>query len=191
MARRKDHSREELKEIAIHAGTELVVAEGPAALTARNVAKLIGYTPGTLYNLFENIDALGTAINTKSLRRFSQEIEHILHGHSKPKKQLRKICQAYLDFHQREPELWALCFATPNKTSSEAHQAAVEEVFHPVTAALAPISGGTKAARQDAKILWSTLHGICLLQETGKLDVAENDPAEALVKRFLDQFLNR
>ena len=43
--------------------------------------------------------------------------------------------------------------------------------------------------RQKAKILWSTLHGICLLQQSGKLNVSEPDPAEDLLTHFLDQFL--
>ncbi|MEM1224015.1 MAG: TetR/AcrR family transcriptional regulator [Verrucomicrobiota bacterium] len=191
MGRRKDHTREELTRIAINAGTELVVAEGPEALTARNVAKLIGYTPGTLYNLFENIDELCTAINIKTLNRFAVEIEQILNEHSKSKKRLRRICQAYLNFHQKKPELWALCFATPLRSLNEDYHQAVHKVFDPVAEALLPISGDPQAARQDAKVLWSTLHGICLLQQTGKLNVAETDPAEILVKRFLDQFLKR
>ena len=69
MARRKDHTREELTQLAIKAGRELVVEKGSAALTARNVAQAIGYTPGTLYNVFENIDALVAAINIERDRK--------------------------------------------------------------------------------------------------------------------------
>jgi AcrR family transcriptional regulator len=188
MARRKDHSREELTELAIQRGRELVMAEGPSALSARNVAKLIGYTPGTLYNLFDNIDGLAAAINSTSLNAFAETIRTILRDDAKPKKRLRKIAQAYLDFQATEPHLWALLFATPIHNESETYKRAIHLVFDQVTEAMLEISGSPKAARQNAKILWSTLHGICLLRSSGKLDITESDSSEALVKHFLKQY---
>jgi len=191
MARRKDHTRAELIQLAIQSGRDLVVAEGPGALTARNVAKLMGYTPGTLYNLFENIDGLAAAINGTSLQDFAEVIRLILRENAKPKKRLRLIARAYLDFHQSSPHLWNLLFATPIQHKSDSYQAAIHAVFDQVAEALQPISGSKKAARQNAKILWSTLHGICLLQQSGKLDVKQVDPADELTTRFLEQFLKR
>lgn len=190
MARRKDHSREELTELAIQRGRELVMAEGPSALSARNVAKLIGYAPGTLYNLFENIDGLAAAVNSTSLYAFAETIRTILRDTTKPKKRLRKIAQAYLDFQAAEPHLWALLFATPIQNESESYKVAIHLVFDQVTEVMLEFSGDEQAARQNAKILWSTLHGICLLRSSGKLDITESDSSEELVKRFLDQCFN-
>ena len=53
MARRNDNSRDELKEMSIAAGQEIILAEGFASFSARKVAKNIGYTIGTIYNIFE------------------------------------------------------------------------------------------------------------------------------------------
>jgi len=63
-------------------------------------------------------------------------------------------------------------------------------VFDQVTEAMLDVSEDKKAARQNAKILWSILHGICLLRSSGKLNITESDPAEELVKRFMDQYFN-
>ncbi|MGJ8650522.1 MAG: TetR/AcrR family transcriptional regulator [Opitutaceae bacterium] len=191
MARRKDHTREELTALATKCGQQLVVAEGSSALTARNVAKMMGYTAGTLYNIFENIDGLAAAINIQSMDSFAEGIEEILRHNAKPKKRLRLISKAYLTFQEEEPYLWALLFATPINSDSDAYRQAVHRIFDQVAEALQPLSGSAKAARQDAKILWSTLHGICLLKEHGKLDVSTTDTPEELVKRFLDQFLQK
>jgi len=188
MARRKDHTREELVEMAVASGRELVVAEGPEALTARNVAKLMGYTPGTLYNLFDSIDGLAAAINARTLRAFAETIRQIVRENAKPKKRLRRICEAYLELKATQPHLWALCFATPLKTLTDDFHEAVHAVFDPVREALLPLSGSPANARRDAKLLWAALHGICLLQESGKLDVGGPDPAEDLVRRFLKRF---
>lgn len=189
MARRKDHTRTELTLLAIEAGSTLVVEKGPAALTARNVAKAIGYTPGTLYNVFENIDALAAAINIESMQQFAERLHLTQDPHATNHARIRKIAQAYLDFHQEKPQLWSLLFAVPLDYNSEAYHAAIHAIFDQVTAAMAPLSQSPTLARQKAKILWSTLHGICLLQQSGKLNVSESDTAEELVAHFLDQFL--
>ena len=67
MARRADHSREELCEIAMQAAERIVETDGLRALTARNVADAIGYSPGTLYNLFANLDELILQLNGRTL----------------------------------------------------------------------------------------------------------------------------
>ena len=56
MARRSDHSREELYELALEKAGEIAEKEGLRGLTARGVAREIGYTIGTLYNIFEDLD---------------------------------------------------------------------------------------------------------------------------------------
>jgi len=189
MARRKDHTREELTRLAIKAGRELVVEKGSAALTARNVAQAIGYTPGTLYNVFENIDALVAAINIESMQWFAEKLRHIAAQSDATHARVRKIAQAYLDFHKEEPQLWALLFAVPVNHHSDAYHEAIHQIFDQVTEAMQALSESPAVARQKAKVLWSTLHGICLLEQSGKLNVREADTPEELVGQFLDQFL--
>lgn len=189
MARRKDHTREELTQLATEAGRTLVAEKGPSALTARNVAKQIGYTPGTLYNLFENIDALAAAINIQSMEAFSATISGILTRTSDAPTRLREVSQAYLDFHRDESHLWSLLFAVPVDHHSEAYHEAIHRIFDQVVEALLPLSANATEARKKAKVLWSTLHGICLLHQSGKLNVSEDDSTEVLVATFLDQFL--
>lgn len=189
MARRKDHTREELTQLAIDAGRDLVVKEGPNALTARRVATEIGYTAGTLYNLFENIDALAAAINIGSMQTFADKLDAVISEAADAPTQLREASQAYLDFHREEPNLWSLLFAIPVEYHSEDYHAAIHRIFDPIAEAFQSLSSDTKQARKKAKVLWSTLHGICLLHQSGKLNISENETAEELVATFLDQFL--
>lgn len=191
MARRKDHTRDELIELAIDCGRSLVEREGPPALTARKVAKAMGYTAGTLYNLFDNIEGLMVAINARTLALMAERMAPIVAEEAEPRLRLHRLCMAYLEFEQDEPQLWKLLFATPIHRDSldEDYHRATHKVFDPVTATLLPLSQNEAAARQDTKIIWSTLHGICLLQQNKKLDVTETDSAEALVDRFLHNYL--
>ena len=58
MARRKDHSHDQLHKMALDATREIAEKEGLSGITARRIAKQIGYSPGTLYNVFENLEDL-------------------------------------------------------------------------------------------------------------------------------------
>jgi len=188
MARRKDHTREELVQLAVTAGRELVLENGAGALTARAVAARIGYAPGTLYNLFEGIDGLIAAMNTRTLNDFAASIEEIVAGRAGEKLKLRRICLEYLRLHADQKPFWDLLFVTQLKHPDEEYHAAVNRVFDPVVAVLRSNSGSAVSARRDAKIIWAALHGICLLQSVGKLNVREPDLPEVLVERFLKQF---
>lgn len=189
MARRKDHTRKELTELAVESGRKLVAEAGPQALTARKVAAAMGYTPGTLYNLFENIDALTAAINIRSMEAFARTIETVIQGEPSTAARLRGIARAYLDFHRDSPHLWSLLFATPLDYHSEAYHEAIHRIFDQVVDATRPLTLDPDAARRKAKVLWATLHGICLLQSSGKLNVSEEDSTEELVAEFLNPFL--
>jgi hypothetical protein len=57
MARRKDHTRVQLKEMSLLAGQKILQEEGIPSFSARKIAKEIGYTVGTVYNVFDLINS--------------------------------------------------------------------------------------------------------------------------------------
>ena len=67
MGRRSDHSRDEIRNMAIDASAKIVETEGFKSLTARKVASKIGYTVGTLYHVFRNFDDLVIHMNARTI----------------------------------------------------------------------------------------------------------------------------
>ena len=67
MARRSEHSREELENLLLQQACLIVGAHGFEGLTARKLADAIGYTPGTIYNVFHSMDELYLRINGETL----------------------------------------------------------------------------------------------------------------------------
>lgn len=67
MARRKDHSREELTHMILDAAAQLVQAGGAPALTARALGAAIGYAPGTVYNVLGSMDDVAMRLNARTL----------------------------------------------------------------------------------------------------------------------------
>ena len=79
MGRRNDHTRKELKEMAIKAGVELIEEGGFQNFSIRKVAARIGYSAGTLYNVFENSDDLVFHINSVTLDDLQSYVERSLY----------------------------------------------------------------------------------------------------------------
>ena len=75
MGRRNEHSRQQIKERAIRAGREIIESKGFSGLSARKVAGKIGYTVGTLYNVFDNFTDLICHINSETLDDLGNYLE--------------------------------------------------------------------------------------------------------------------
>lgn len=68
MARRKEHSHDEIRAMAIQAATELLTEQGVVGLSLRKVASQIGYVPSTLINIFGSYNYLLLAVSESTLR---------------------------------------------------------------------------------------------------------------------------
>ncbi|NQV22214.1 MAG: TetR/AcrR family transcriptional regulator [Rhodospirillales bacterium] len=193
MGRRSDHSRDELYELALNAARQIVEADGFRALTARNVADAIGYSPGTLYNLFENLDELVVHLNGRTL----DELYDQLSGGPKtgvPEDDAGRLVAEYLSFLEQNPRLWNVLFEhklPEGETLPEWYDVKVDKVLGRVEDALSPLftPDDAEGKQHAARVLWASLHGICSLSETGKLDVVTprpvRDMAVTLVKNFV------
>lgn len=173
MARRSDHSREELYTLALGAARQIVEADGFRALTARQVADAIGYSPGTLYNLFANLDDLILHLNGQTLDRLTDRLSQCsIQG--KPEQDLQELLDAYLGFLEENAELWEVLFQhrlPAGVTAPAWYDAKIGRALEIVETVLAPYFSNEQAEqrRQAATTLWAGLHGVCSLAEADKL----------------------
>src|SRR4029077_10974729 len=107
MGRRSIHSPDELRELIIQAGTEIVERDGLEGLSAREIAKRIGYSPGTLYNVFENLDDLLLTIESRLLDELAGRLADT-DTSGPPADRLRRLVGTYFVFTQERPKLWNL-----------------------------------------------------------------------------------
>src|SRR5262245_50246967 len=75
MGRRSDHSRPELEALILAEGHRLLAETGFARFSAREVAKRIGYSIGTIYNHFADLDRLMMAINGRTFTMWADFLE--------------------------------------------------------------------------------------------------------------------
>jgi AcrR family transcriptional regulator len=104
MGRRSDHSRTELRELVIAEGHRVMAQTGFAHFSAREVARRVRYSVGTLYNLFDSLDHLLFAINTRTFAQWTAFVERRLEGCSGDR--IAVLVHAYFDFARAHTNLW-------------------------------------------------------------------------------------
>ena len=77
MARRSEHSLEELKALVLDAAETIVIDEGFSELKVRKIAMEIGYTVGSIYMVFANMADLIMHINARTLDALAAQLEQI------------------------------------------------------------------------------------------------------------------
>jgi len=104
MGRRSDHSREQLEELILTEGHALMAELGYARFSAREVAKRIGYSIGTIYNVFGSLDALLLAINSRTFTLWAAWLRDKLAVAGEDR--IAALVAGYFDFAARNPHLW-------------------------------------------------------------------------------------
>lgn len=73
MARRNDHTREELISLTLKASMEFLDKHSHHELSLRKIATMIGYVPSTLVNVFGSYNLLLLHVVAKTLDNLAQE----------------------------------------------------------------------------------------------------------------------
>jgi len=171
MGRRSDHSRDEIREMAIDAAAKLVEKDGYQSLTARKVAGKIGYTVGTLYHVFKNFDDLVMHVNSRTIDEMAALIQRKIRKKRNPEVRIRAMAEYYVEYATDHPDRWRLVFEhePPRNLPTPAQMKERRDVMFEMVAdnlrELAPERLPNEVAH-TATALWSGIHGICILALT-------------------------
>jgi AcrR family transcriptional regulator len=195
MGRRGEHSRDELRAMALAAAAELVGRHGLAALSARKVAARVGYSPATLYQLFRNIDDLILQVNATTLERLAAAVQRASCPELPAPARLQAMARAYLRFSHRHGSHWSALFEhrlASRQTLPAWYRQRISALFAPAEAVMASLAPDRPPpqVRLAARALWSGVHGICLLARDGKIGVTGIGSAQAAVDALLGYFLD-
>ncbi|MCC6940029.1 TetR/AcrR family transcriptional regulator [Novosphingobium sp.] len=187
MGRRSDHSRAELSEIIVAAGYRHMEEVGFAHFSAREVAKRIGYSIGTIYNVFGSYDALILAINGRTLALWRDYLERRLEQSQGDR--LGHAIEAYFEFAAKHRHAWAAIydFRLPEDLSPpETYQAQVRAIFDIVVAEVRAALPASRKGEAEAltRSLLATVHGHCVFAMNGTFAMlGEREPARAVLDR--------
>lgn len=192
MGRRSDHSRAELREIMVSEGHRQMSEVGFARFSAREVAKRVGYSIGTIYNVFGSYDALMLAINGRTLDLWLDYLETRLRSAGAGEDRLGRAIDAYFAFAIVHRHAWAALYdfrlpddAEPPGDYGEKVAAIMATVEREVTAALP--AGRRVDAPGLTRSLLATVHGHCFFTLAGTFRMlGEADPLVAARARVAD-----
>ncbi|WP_428354661.1 TetR/AcrR family transcriptional regulator [Methyloprofundus sp.] len=109
MARRSEHSQAEIKQMVLEAAEDIVRENGYSALKVRKIAADIGYTVGSIYMVFANMNDLNMHIKARTWQKLYQYLQTQLTQPATPAT-MKNIALAYLDFSVDNEGLWRMLF---------------------------------------------------------------------------------
>jgi AcrR family transcriptional regulator len=203
MGRRSSHTPQQLRALVLDAAQEIIEAQGLAGLSAREIARRIGYSPGTIYNIFANLDDVVLNVEARVLDALEQRLGEAQQpgngtgeGAQAPDNgdRLIRIARAYLSFTQEKPRLWNLLLEHHMPAGAELppwYRQKLEGLMVQVERALAPCfaPGSEAERRRAARALWAGVHGITSLSTADKLSVVTTETAEKLIDDLVATYL--
>jgi AcrR family transcriptional regulator len=182
LARRSDHTRDELEALILAEAHKLLAETGLQRFSAREVAKRIGYSVGTLYNVFGSLDRMLLAVNSRTFVTWAAEIGERLAGAGPEGDRIALLVRAYFDFATSNPNLWTAIYhhrLPPGEEIPDTYfrqRGELTSILEDEIARVLPAEARDRA-RPLARSLLATVHGHVVFMITGTFDLlAEPDP---------------
>jgi AcrR family transcriptional regulator len=194
VARRSDHSRDELATLVLAAARTIVIEEGADAVTMRKMGAMIGYAPGSIYNAVGDLEAVHREVNAMTLKDMAEELEGVLAAHQPGTLECAlAIAEHYIDFVTQNSRLWAALLARPPQPGAPLPESYVRpraRLIDIVATAIGPLFSNASAKQKAVVALWAALQGVASLASGGNYqfiasDLAPKDIARSIVRRYL------
>jgi len=170
---RRERARQETREKILDAAREMFAAEGVEAVTMREIAKRIEYTPTAIYHHFRDKQALIQELVETDFLAFSQAFQKT--GRiADPVARLRAAGLAYVEFGLTHPSHYRVLFMTPELAATKetvldrrAHPGETAYDFLRRTVAEGIAAGRYRSELKDpelvSQMMWASVHGLVSL----------------------------
>lgn len=160
----------DLREALIRAARRAIDKVGPDAIMLKALALEVGVTQSAPYRHFASREAVLEAVATDGFERFRAALQ-VAEGDGSFDSAFERTAMAYVGFGRTNPGVYRLmfaskeiCAAAPQSPLASASAAAFHDLLKRVGTRSSP-----ERARAVAMWIWSTLHGIVMLEAEGLL----------------------
>ena len=185
MARRAIDNRDELGTALLVAAEETIRRHGAVSLTARSLAKQLGVSVGTVYNVHGSMDELVEAVNARTLMRLEQEMASIDTEKSDVEEVLVEFAERYMAYVQDNLNLWSVLFKGEVSDVNDFNQVRIDRLFGFLETALEPVAPNADTRAKSARVLWASVHGILQMAFTGRLQLLKIDDVKDIVRHAI------
>ncbi|TDD18300.1 TetR/AcrR family transcriptional regulator [Nonomuraea diastatica] len=165
---RRERERAQRHQLIITEARELAEAEGWEAVTTRRLAERVEYSQPVLYSHFSGKDAIVSAVAIDGFGELAAHLRCARLADPEPRQALHAVCRAYLEFATERPALYQAMFVMPTdvKFAHAETPPQLRAAFDEFVSCLRPDN-----ARRElfAEVIWSTLHGMAVLSDSGRI----------------------
>jgi AcrR family transcriptional regulator len=169
----------------------LLASEGPAALTLRRLAAVVGTSTTAVYTLFGDKQGLLDAMYREGFDRLAAALEGADASATDPVERLARQGQAYRAAALASPHLYGLMFnaVVPGFVPDERSLAAAESSYVPLVRSVQRcLDAGAMAGPSAERIalhLWTVSHGFVTLEIAGQLGDKATDRDHAYTEAMI------
>lgn len=187
--------RHKLRLELIEAAEASLAAHGLKSLTARDLAKQVGCSVGAIYNVFEDIDELVIAVNSRTLARLDRSIAAFEPSSGMDAQEcLVALAQAYCRFAIANTNLWTALFEHGERINRDIPDWHLDEHVQLIRHIVKSLEKLYPTRAQDelwqlAGLMFSAVHGVVSLGLQGFFFAIPPDALEKQVALLVNAAL--
>ncbi|KMT66044.1 TetR/AcrR family transcriptional regulator [Catenovulum maritimum] len=174
MARRSDHTREELKQLILDRALEHLQTEPIQGLSLRQLAKKVGYVPSSLLNVFGSYNYCLLAVSGIGLDRLTNYCQRAIESSTQAETKIAAMALAYYQFATEQTNLWRLMLELKLAEDEEIpanHLNKITHLFGLLEVSLKQLKPGLDETEYTdaSRTLWASVQGITQMSLDDKL----------------------
>jgi AcrR family transcriptional regulator len=177
----------DLRAALVAAAREVLETSAPEAVTLKSLAVKLGVSQSAPYRHFETREAVLAAVAADGFLRFHEALLAAVEG-APDGKAFERACLAYIAFGRANRGVYKLMFASPvvpNSADGPLEDAAEKAFEFLLDAVLRSV--GPERAHVTAIRIWSSLHGLVMLEADGMLH--HDGEAGPLVEKVVTELM--
>ena len=182
ISERKEREKEDLRKSILNAAREVFLEKGYEATSIRTIAEKIEYSPTTIYLYYKDKDAILYALHCEGFCLLNAQMAVLAHV-ADPFERLLAMGRIYIDFAMKNEGLYDLMFIqkapidaieSDDKAWLEG-KSAFDGLRHTIEECVAKGYFHFKDPEVSAYVIWSTMHGMCALQNRNRCNKVISD----------------
>nr|WP_319388379.1 TetR/AcrR family transcriptional regulator [uncultured Cohaesibacter sp.] len=157
----------------LEAAVSLMQEEGLKALQIRAIAAKAGYSVGSVYKHYPDVDALIIAVNSLTLDQIRQRMVEAIRVPGTPLERLKILARSYLHFAVEQPNLWRGLFdhhLPGNASIPEEHRAQNVKLLDLIGQEIAALNPqlGPEMLSVRSRTCFAAVHGMVSFSMEGR-----------------------
>ena len=194
MARKTELPHDEIARRVVDEAGKLAQIDGVRSIAMRPIAKAVGCSVGTIYNVVGDLDEIILRLNMRTTTEMADRLEAAIAGLSDPVEKAHALAQTYVRLGEENQKLWSVLieFALPEgRELPEAYAEIIARPVRIVEQAIGPLFPDEADCRRAVAALWAGLHGIVALSVGHKLWVVTDEPSSKIAETLVERYLRR